>query len=298
MMVRALVFMSLSCVAIVSPQPPLALHLKEATSGSDASFRRRRPLVESLGEAVVELVQPADKDRDFLKNPELLLAPKSTTEVALFCAGGGVLAIAWVFLWYACFGGLQRGLSVSNLVEAFLCLPCMWADTFTALKLRGFVRAWSYVLFLIAIPIAWNATFSIMDPIYSPVQLWYQVERCVLQAPMNASAGADPHREAVDRCIETLQKQPLFEKSLIVHTSFIGAFFLLYMVFSLDHCGTRGELREMSEEKTCGSSCGDCAAVFCLGSLAMLEEKQHAADLGLLQKGGKADDAMDRPLHL
>merc|ERR1719446_1294331 len=105
------------------------------------------------------------------------------TEVALFCAAGCVLAIAWVFLWYACFGGLKRGLSVSNLVEAFLCLPCMWADTFTALKLRGFVRAWFYVLLLIAIPIAWNATFSIMDPIYSPVQLWYQVERCVLRAP-------------------------------------------------------------------------------------------------------------------
>lgn len=296
MMVRALVFMSLSCVAIVSPQPPLALHLKEATSGSDASFRRRRPLVESFGEAVAEFVQPAEKDRAFLKNPAILLPP-STTKVALFCAGGAVLAIVWVFLWYTCFGGPQRGLSLGSLVEATLCLPCMWADTSAALKLRGFLRAWSYVLFFLTIPIAWNATFAIMDPIYSPVQMWYQVERCVLDAPMRASAGADPHREAVDRCIEQLQQQPLFEKSLIVHTSFIGAFFLLYMVFSLDHCGTRGELREMSEEKTCGSSCGDCAAVFCLGSLAMLEEKQHAADLGLLQKG-KADDAMDRPLHL
>lgn len=296
MMVRAFM-MFISCAAIVSPQPPIALQLKEATIGNDASFRRRRPLVESIGETVAEFVQQeAAGNRDFLKHPELFLKPRSTTEVALFCAAGCVLAIAWVFLWYACFGGLQRGLSVSNLVEAFLCLPCMWADTFTALKLRGFVRAWSYVLFLIAIPIAWNATFSIMDPIYSPVQLWYQVERCVLQAPMNASAGADPHREAVDRCIEQLRGQPLFEKSFIVHTSFIGAFFLLYVFFSLDHCGTREELRATSEEPTCASGCGDCVAVFCTPSMAVLQEKQHAADLGLLEAVEKGKPALDRPV--
>lgn len=219
-----------------------------------------------------------------MKNPELLMEPKTPAQIALFITAGTVLVLVWVLLWYMFCSGLQRGLAVSSLLEASMCLPCMWADTFTALKLRGHCRAWTYVALFVLLPIAWNITCSLMDPIYSPMQIWYQVERCVLETPLRASQGGDAHREVVDLCVATLQQDATYEKSVLVHGCFAGAMLFVYLAFSFDHCSTRRTLREETDGKTCMTDCGDCVAVFAVPQLALLQEAQHAADLGLLKK--------------